>query len=133
MRIILAGTGAALIAALGGCGDTEPVAGNNVVEVPGPEAYQQELMGMEEEARNAVFIRAIRDADRECQHVETSSFSGEVEGFPVWQAQCSDGLMYAIVIQNDGVAAVMDTAPGADPKSTIEAAVPPGAGEQQGQ
>lgn len=132
MRIILAGTGAALITALAGCEDPEPVVENRV-EVPGPDAYQQELMGMEEDARNAVFIRAIRDADRECQHVETSSFTGEVEGFPVWQAQCAGGLMYAIVIQNDGVAAVMDTAPGADLKPTIKAAVPPGAGEQQGQ
>lgn len=122
MRIILTASGAALIALTAACEDPEPVV-ENTVEVPGPEAYQQELMGMTDAARNAVFMRAILDAGRECQHVESSSFVGEestfagepqVEGsFPVWQAQCLGGDLYKIMIQNDGVATVVESAPGA--------------------
>lgn len=122
MRMILAGTGAALIAALAGCEDPEPVVENRV-EVPGPQAYQQELMEMTDAARNAVFIRAILDAGQECGHVESSSFVGEestfvgesqVEAsFPVWQVRCIEGRMYKVMIQNDGVASVVETAPGA--------------------
>lgn len=125
MRIILATAGAALIATLAGCGENEQPQ-QNQVEVPGPQAYQQELMEMPESARNAVFIRAILDADRECQHVESSSYVGEEstlppgpgvveaqQAFPVWQVRCLGGEMYNIMIQNDGVAAVIETAPDA--------------------
>ena len=57
---------------------------------------------------NGVFIRAIRDAGRECQHVESSERAGEHQGFPVWQARCSDGGTWTIVVMNDGTAAVIN-------------------------
>lgn len=113
MRRLTIGTGAALIA-LAGCGDTTS-ADENAIEVPGPEAYQQELQSMEEGARNAVFIRAIRDAGQECQHVESSSLAGEEQGFPVWEARCAESGVWKIVIQNDGVAQVVRSTENPDP------------------
>ncbi len=115
MRKILAGTGAALIVLLPGCGDATPD-NETEVEVPGPQASQERLKGMEEGARNATFIRAISDAGQECQHVESSSYVGEEGTFPVWQARCSDGGIWKIMIQNDGVAQVIQSAenPGLD-------------------
>ena len=109
MRMILAVSGAALIATLAGCGDTTPD-NESQIEVPGPQPYQEELKAMPEAARNATFIRAIRDAGQACQHVESSSFVGEEQGFPVWEARCTESGVWKIMIQNDGVAQVIESA-----------------------
>src|SRR5687767_6573968 len=98
---------AAAVLALTACGD----AGNetaNRVAVPGPEAIQNRLEAMPEGQRNAVFIRAIRDAREECQHVESSEPAGEHQGFPVWNATCAGGGTWTIVVMNDGTAAVLN-------------------------
>ena len=109
MRIIGYGAGAALILAAGACSDggTETA---NKVEVPGPESVQNRLETMPEAQRNAVFIRAIRDADQQCQHVESSQRAGEHQGFPVWNATCAGGGTWTIVVMNDGTAAVLNDA-----------------------
>ena len=104
MRRTIIGAGAVLAAALAGCdGGTEAN-----VQVPGPEGAENRLEALPEGARNGVFIRAIRDAGRECQHVESSERAGEHQGFPVWQARCSDGGTWTIVVMNDGTAAVIN-------------------------
>ena len=108
MRIIGYGAGAALILAASACdGGTETA---NKVEVPGPESVQNRLESMPEAQRNAVFIRAIRDADQQCQHVESSQRAGEHQGFPVWNATCAGGGTWTIVVMNDGTAAVLNDA-----------------------
>ena len=98
---------AAAAVALAGCGDGAPDSANRV-EVPGAEAIQNRLAAMPEGQRNAVFIRAIRDARQECQHVESSEPAGEHQGFPVWNATCEGGGTWTVVIMNDGTAAVLN-------------------------
>lgn len=100
--------GALVALALAGCGDAGD--GGTNVTVPGPEETQARLEAMPEGQRNAVFIRAIRDADQPCQHVESSRAAGEDQGYPVWAATCDGGAEYRIVIQNDGTASVLGTA-----------------------
>ncbi len=105
MRRALIGAGAALAFAVTGCGETGTA---NKVEVPGPEAVENQLMAMPEGQRNAVFIRAIRDAGQDCQHVESSERAGEHQGFPVWTARCDGGGTWTIVVMNDATAAVLN-------------------------
>ena len=107
MRNAYMGTAAALIVALSGCGDSD-TGSENRVEVPGPEAVENRLESMPEGQRNGVFIRAIRDAGQDCQHVESSQRAGEHEGFPVWNATCVGGGTWTIVVMNDGTAAVLN-------------------------
>lgn len=74
----------------------------------GPSDIQQRIARLEEPQRNAVFIRAIRDAGFDCQQVTASqpqpdaSASGQV-----WTARCSGGAAYAVVIGRDGTAQVV--------------------------
>ncbi|WP_129791910.1 hypothetical protein [Sphingosinicella sp. CPCC 101087] len=110
MRKLMIGTAAAVAAAVAGCDGGAPQPANQQVEVPGPEAVQNRLEEMPEAARNAVFVRAIRDSGQDCQHVESSSRAGEHQGFPVWTARCLGGVEWTIVIGNDGTASVLNPA-----------------------
>ena len=91
-------------AACGGTGSD----GGNAVQAAAPDAIQNQLQAMPEGQRNAVFIRAIRDARQECQHVESSEPAGEHQGFPVWNATCAGGGTWTIVVMNGGNAAVLN-------------------------
>lgn len=103
---------AAALLMLGGCGDGNP-ANTTSIEVPEGN-YQAELMAMPEGQRNAVFIRAIRDANapETCQGVESSSYQGETSGSPTWTARCTGGGDWTIVIGRDGMAEVISAAEG---------------------
>jgi hypothetical protein len=68
---------------------------------------QARLAAMPEGERNAVFIRAIRDADFECQHVDSSSYQGESAGSPTWVATCDKASNWVILIGNNGAAQVI--------------------------
>ena len=104
MRTLLTGPATLLALALAGCDGP----GERNVAVAGPDNVQNALEAMPESQRNGVFIRAIRDAGQECQHVESSVPAGQHEGFPVWNATCSRGGTWTIVIMNDGVAQVLN-------------------------
>lgn len=84
---------------------------NNLVSA-GPQAdYQTRLQALPETARNAVFIRALRDAGFDCQHVEASAFEGAANGAPTWSARCDDGNRWTIAIGPNGVAQVANAEP----------------------
>ena len=94
-----------LLAMLAACGsDSEAPA-----PVP-PEADSENararLAGLPEGQRNAVFIRAIRDARGDCQGVESSQSVGAAGGEEVWLATCSGGRRWTIQVAEDGSAAV---------------------------
>ena len=66
-----------------------------------------QVAALSEGQRNAVFIRAIRDAGLDCQHVERSVQADSVRDMPVWRATCQGGAEYAIAIGADGTAQVL--------------------------
>jgi hypothetical protein len=68
---------------------------------------QVRLAGMPEAERNAVFIRAIRDANFDCQHVDSSSYQGISAGTPTWLATCDDASNWVILIGSNGSAQVI--------------------------
>ncbi len=69
-----------------------------------------QLTALSDRQRNGVFIRAIRDAGLECQHVEWSTRSGTYRGMPVWTAACARNQVWVIVVGNDGVAQILNPA-----------------------
>ena len=79
------------------------------IEVPEGN-YQERLVSMPEGERNAVFIRAIRDAGRDCQQVTSSALQGERGGQPLWTARCNDGGEWIILIGRGGIAQVANAA-----------------------
>lgn len=113
MPKLVAGTSLALMLALTACGDGNEQTSQVPTAAPEPNVeageYQEEILSLDEGQRNAVFIRAIRDADVEntCQGVESSAYVGEYEGAPMWTARCSDGTDWAILLGPTGTAQVM--------------------------
>lgn len=74
----------------------------------GPSAFQNQVAALPESERNIVFIRAIRDANHDCQGVTGSLRQGEAaDGSPLYIARCDDGASYAVVIGRDGTAEVV--------------------------
>ena len=104
--IVVAGAALLLLTA---CERGTPEADDKNIQVPAGD-YQARLEAMPEGQRNAVFIRAIRDAGRECQHVESSTPQGKINGAPAWMAVCDNGVHWTIAIGRDGIAQVMSTA-----------------------
>ena len=86
----------------------EPTETTNIVVPKGD--YAEEIANLEPGQRDAVFLRAIRDAGRDCQGVESSSTQGNVDGNPAWTAVCVDGSQWVIILGRDGIAQVASVA-----------------------
>lgn len=126
MRSIAGLSALALALALAACGSgpsTPPA--TNTATAAGPGDTANRIAAMPEGERNGVFIRAIRDADQDCQHVDSSESSGVQQGFETWTAHCSDGTSYTIAITGDGGATVINNAE-ARLANTAEPAAQPG-------
>ncbi len=68
--------------------------------------YKAKVDALAEGQRNALFLRAIRDAGQDCQHVIGSAYGGEQFGMPSWVARCGDGADWLIMLGKDGTAKV---------------------------
>ena len=71
-----------------------------------------QVAALSDRQRNAVFIRAIRDAGLECQHVDWSTRSGTYRTMPVWTVGCARNQVWIIVVGDDGIAQVLNPAEG---------------------
>ena len=92
---------------LGACERGTPEEGRTSIQVPEGE-YQARLQALPEGQRNAVFVRALRDAGRDCQGVVSSAFQGPLRGRPTWTARCDDGVGWVIIIGKTGIAEVVN-------------------------
>ena len=110
MRKTMSAAALGLALALAGCGDdAAPPPANDAASNDSVDVAEQ-LAALPEGQRNGVFIRAIRDAGEECQHVIASSRAGEYQGRPVWSAQCDGGSSWTIVVTRDGTAQMINDA-----------------------
>lgn len=57
--------------------------------------------------RDGVLLRAIRDADLDCQGVDRSAPATEVNGRPAWKVTCVGGKEFLVAIGADGNAQVI--------------------------
>lgn len=106
MKRLVAGTAIGLTLLLSACQDQGGRENVTDIEVPSGEAYQERLLELNDMARNAVFFRAITDADGDCQEVAQSAFLGRYKNAPAWSATCRNGGEWLVLIGNDGVAQV---------------------------
>jgi hypothetical protein len=102
-----ASAAAVMLLALAGCGRGKQDEAMTKIQIPEGD-YQARLETMPEGARNAVFIRAIRDAGRKCQGVVGSAYQGAFRGRPTWTARCDDGVGWVILIGKAGIAEVVN-------------------------
>ena len=107
MRAITLATFTLLALLLGACGERAEQPADRTAADAGEDAANR-LAALPDGQRNGVFIRAIRDAGQECQHVESSVRAGEYQGNPVWSAQCAGGDSWTIVVTRDGTAQLIN-------------------------
>ena len=87
------------------CGqDAEP---RKVKAITVPEGgYKQRIDALPPGQRDALFLRAIRDAGQECQQVLGSAYNGVHFGMPSWAARCSNGADWLVMLGKGGNAHV---------------------------
>ena len=107
MRATMFATALSLL--LVGCGG-ERVEPANRTEMITPQETENRISALPEAQRNAVFIRAIRDAGEMCQHVARSERIGEHRGYPVWRAWCDEGSTWTIVLAHGASVQVVNDA-----------------------
>lgn len=100
-RTFLIGASALSLAACG----SEP-ARDAAVDAAPADDYAQRIRALPEGQRDAVLLRAIRDAGRECQHVTRSTALPATDGAPSWRARCDDGATWVVALNPGGVATV---------------------------
>lgn len=72
--------------------------------------YLAAINKLTEQQRNATFYRAIEDAGFTCDSVAASVTQDPMQGHPAWEARCSDGRHWILVLFDDGVIQVVKTA-----------------------
>jgi hypothetical protein len=68
--------------------------------------YKARIDRLSAAQRDALFLRAVRDAGHDCQQVVGSAFSGEHFGMPGWVARCGNGADWLIMLSKGGRALV---------------------------
>ena len=113
MAVRMLGSGAALmlLAACGGGAGEANLTNNVTADATGTSNAQNQVRALPEGQRNGVLIRAIRDANLNCQHVESSELTETSNNLPVYMATCDDGAVYAVAIRDDGSATVQPVMP----------------------
>ncbi|MDP5281228.1 hypothetical protein Q9Q95_20045 [Sphingomonas sp. DG1-23] len=115
-RIVLPSLLALTLAGCGSAGDrgaaNEVVANaeaeaNAVGNVAGGENAIAQVFALSDRQRNAMFIRALLDADIECQSVTSSERLPDQDGKPLWRVNCSDKTAHMISITPDGTANIV--------------------------
>ncbi|MCP3731954.1 hypothetical protein M9978_16130 [Sphingomonas sp. MG17] len=107
-------TGFVMLAAMlaGACqNDAQPAANaaeNTAIENEADATnYQAEVIGLPLNARQGVFLRAVRDAGLTCQQVTESEKLEDREGNPTWRAICDGDSPHIISITRDGTAKIL--------------------------
>ena len=101
------------LAACGGGGQNQAAPPANAANAIAEPAGNQ-VAALSEGQRNAVFIRAIRDAGLDCQHVDSAVAVDAGFNLPTWRATCQGGGEYMVTIDPSGTALVQsaNSAPG---------------------
>jgi hypothetical protein len=68
--------------------------------------YTAEVAALPTRQRDAVFLRAIRDAGLGCQDVTKSMQVGDTAGQPLWRAECDGGTAHLIQVSPNGTAVI---------------------------
>jgi hypothetical protein len=102
MRILI---GAAASLVLTACGN-EAASPPEPQPTPSGTDYRARIEALPAGQRDAVMLRAVRDAGQDCQAVVGTAAAGAQFGMPSWIARCSDGRDWMVMIRADGTALV---------------------------
>lgn len=69
--------------------------------------YTAEVLHLSDSSRNAVLLRAIRNAGFSCQGVTGSERVADAGAAPTWRATCNDGTPHLVQVAPDGTATVL--------------------------
>ena len=84
--------------------DNADVIGNDAA----PQNVLAAVLAMPERQRNVVFVRAILDAGLKCEGVTSSERLPDMDGKPLWRADCKGGNnSHMITITPDGTANIV--------------------------
>lgn len=100
---------AALALSLAACGPGDDRAATTNVAMA--DDYVARVRALPAGQRDAVLLRAIRDAGRDCQQVTRSTAIPDIGGAPAWAAQCAGGDMWAVAFNPGGIATVTKATP----------------------
>jgi hypothetical protein len=107
MRAIGTGYGSACLLLLAACGSGPDEGAQNILSIDVSDGdAKARLDALDAPQRDAVLLRAVRDAGQACQRVTGSAFQGFEFGMPSWVARCGDGRDWLIMIGKDGYAHV---------------------------
>jgi hypothetical protein len=104
MRLVLVPALAPALAIVAACG-SEPGATPSSEPTPVGQ-YRANIEALPAAQRDAVMLRAVRDAGQDCQAVIGTAAARDQFGMPSWIARCSDGRDWIVMIRPDGTALV---------------------------
>ena len=93
--------------AIAGCHAAAPPANQSAANTVAAANFQQQIEALPAPSRNGVLMRAITDADFDCQTIEKAAPHGSVHGHPAWSVLCDHGAAYVVVIDAGGYAQVI--------------------------
>lgn len=97
----------ALLAGLSACGSPAPAPTPKPTPTA-PSEFLRKLVELPPATRNIVFIRAIRDAGRDCQGVTGAERRPDLPtGELLYIAKCTDGTSYGVLFQREGTAKII--------------------------
>jgi len=94
--------GALLALAIAACHSAAPSANRSAVNTMTAANFQQQIAALPVPSRNGVLMRAITDADYDCQIIEKAAPHASVHGHPAWSVLCDHGAAYVVVIDAGG-------------------------------
>lgn len=93
--------------ALAACHAAAPPANQSAVNTATAVNFQQQIAALPAPSRNGVLMRAITDADYDCQTIEKAAPHASVHGHPAWSVLCDHGAAYVVVIDAGGYAQII--------------------------
>ena len=105
MRLLLPLAASLALAGCGGGGATPAPTPTATVSANG---YVAKVRALPERQRAGVLLRAIRDAERDCQSVTAQTPAGTQGANAAWVATCDGRTHWVVQIADDGTATVVD-------------------------
>ncbi|WHU04724.1 MULTISPECIES: hypothetical protein [unclassified Sphingomonas] len=117
MRIIVPMLAALALAGCGGGSEgnltandavtAQPLNGEDAVNAADTINYSAEVLKQNDAQRGATFIRALKDASLECEHVDSATRIADQDKVPTWRVTCQGGINYMVSIPPNGIAKII--------------------------
>jgi carboxylesterase type B len=90
---------------------TAPANQSAAAPVMSPADFDKQIAALSESARDAVFLRAVTDAQFDCQIVEKTTAHAPISGRPAWVVECDHDNNYVALLDPGQVIQVVRGVP----------------------